>query len=59
MSELNPHGCQYREHKDGVECHKVCDPGQSLCPFHLMLTSHDAEQGKEPRAMKTPKGYTE
>lgn len=63
MSDDNPHGCQYREHKLQTACHKVCDPGQTLCPFHLLLTSEDgptAERMRQAtRLVKTPRGYTE
>jgi hypothetical protein len=59
-----PAGCQYREHKGESACNKVCDPGRTLCPFHLLLTDHQPKDGptaermrQATRPVKTPRGY--
>jgi hypothetical protein len=59
-------GCQYREHKGESTCNKICDPGQTLCPFHLLITSTRPSDGptakrmrEATRPVKTPRGYTE
>ncbi len=58
-------GCVYRDHPGTATCNKICDAGQTLCPFHLLLTtsSHDKtteERMREAtRPLKTPRGYQE
>lgn len=52
---MSEQGCMYREHTNGPMCNKVCDPGQTLCPHHLLLTT---QQTKADTA-KTPRGYQE
>jgi hypothetical protein len=52
-------GCQYRQHEGESTCNKICDPGQTLCPFHLLLTTHELQEAKSPQSFKTPRGYTE
>ena len=62
MSEAT--GCEYREHKGVLQCKKLCDPGQTMCPHHLLLTQAKAGQRKpiarvESRASNTPRAYQE
>jgi hypothetical protein len=66
MSDETPAGCQHRDHKLETTCNKVCDPGQTLCPHHLMLSQECPPDGptaermrQASRPVKTPKGYTE
>jgi hypothetical protein len=62
-----PQGCQYREHAGESTCNKVCDRGETLCPFHKLLADHTtskdgptAERMREAtRSTKTPRAYTE
>lgn len=57
MKPPSDQGCQYREHEGQSMCHKVCDPGETLCPFHRLMTSHNLKEEKS--AVKTPRGYSE
>lgn len=68
MNDETSAGCQHREHEGATRCNKLCDPDQTLCPFHkLLLTSHGrpkdgpvAERMREAtRPLKTPRGYQE
>lgn len=34
-------GCQHREHELETTCNKVCDPGHTLCPYHLLLAQSE------------------
>lgn len=59
-------GCQYRENPAASRCNKLCDPGQRLCPYHLLLSSHEPKDGptaermrQATRPVKTPRGYSE
>jgi hypothetical protein len=55
-------GCLYREHTNGPVCAKICDPGHSMCPHHILLAQTKAEANiKKPaapeRRHRTPRGY--
>lgn len=61
-----PEGCQYREHEGESTCNKVCDRGETFCPFHKLLVNHAAKDGptagrmrEATRPIQTPRGYTE
>jgi hypothetical protein len=64
MSEERP-GCIYRDHAGAAHCNKICDPDQTLCPFHLLITSHPTDKTTEERMReatrptKTPRAYQE
>jgi hypothetical protein len=58
-------GCTYTRN-NGVPCAKVCDPGQILCPHHILISQAEANirktKGKPPasekgNARRTPRGY--
>jgi hypothetical protein len=58
-------GCTYTKHPDQPPCNKVCDPGYTLCPHHILLTQAEANgvAAKKPPASskqtihQTPRGY--
>lgn len=55
-------GCTYRENDREPRCRKVCDPGQHLCPYHLVLTQTiqaHADPTEPLKTYQTPKAYTE
>ena len=57
-------GCLYRDHFGAAACNKICDDGQTLCPFHLLLTSPEHKTTEQrmreaTRPTKTPRGYEE
>lgn len=54
---MSEQGCMYREHTNGPMCNKLCDPGQRLCPHHLLLTA--AQPTKTTKTTATPRGYQE
>jgi hypothetical protein len=56
--EATPNGCTYREHKGTSTCNKLCDAGETLCPFHLLLTSKQTNDSTR-KADQTPRGYRE
>lgn len=57
-------GCQHQENDGASKCNKVCDPGQTLCPFHRLLADNppDTTKAKPPKTVqsfKTPRAYRE
>jgi hypothetical protein len=51
-------GCQYREHEGQSTCNKLCNPGETLCPYHQILTAEaGAELDTVTKTYKTPRGY--
>ena len=70
METVNEQGCQHREAFGSAQCNKLCDPGHSLCPYHLLLAQAEGtlgvESGKPPQKEKssaktyqTPRAYSE
>jgi hypothetical protein len=61
-----PQGCRHLE-QEGGHCNKVCDAGQTLCPYHLLSVQAQAGKRKPPaaaaedgnRRFRTPRGYDE
>ena len=57
-----PQGCTHREHKGAAACHKLCEPGQELCPFHRLLAENKTSSRKPPQTAtthKTPRAYSQ
>lgn len=53
-------GCRYREHEGESTCNKVCSPGQTLCPYHQLLTTQTgAELNTLRKTYQIPRGYQE
>ena len=56
-------GCNYREHKGQPPCNKICDPGESQCPHHLLLQAvtkpKPPARETEGRVYQTPRAYRE
>lgn len=56
-------GCTYTERKGTPPCNKMCDPEQTLCPYHLLIVKAKADAKKPvakeppPRSHRTPRGY--
>lgn len=45
--EINMQGCTHNGGTTGrkiLNCGKVCDPGQTLCPHHILLTQAQADE---------------
>ena len=63
MADETPAGCQHQENPAASKCNKLCDPGETLCPYHLLLAAVelDAEKRKPQPAQtyKTPRAYLE
>jgi hypothetical protein len=62
MTTTETAGCQHREHKNAPTCKKLCDPGESLCPHHLLLAAQ-VEQRKSSQKTAgtnhaTPRAYS-
>jgi len=32
-----PQGCQHKEQAGETTCNKICDAGETLCPYHKLL----------------------
>jgi hypothetical protein len=52
-------GCEYKKRDFDPPCNKVCDPGETLCPHHKLLTEHAKAQKQAKADDKTPRGYQE
>lgn len=57
-------GCTQLVNANGATCNKVCDPGQDLCPHHILLRDSKKPAGSAPapegaRRYKTPRAYSE
>jgi len=57
-------GCQHREHEGASLCNKVCDRGQTRCPFHRLLAESETNptSAKPPRSARSyqmPRAYRE
>lgn len=55
-----PQGCEYREHEGQSRCHKLCELGQTLCPYHrLLIQQTGAELNTITQTYQTPRAYRE
>lgn len=56
-------GCRFHEHAGTAPCNKVCDPGETFCPHHLLLATTRPADGptaeRMRQATKTPRAYQE
>ena len=66
MNEDATAGCLYREYWGAMACKKICDPGYTLCPHHLLLAKsegrlcvEETQQKSAPHAYQTPRAYSE
>lgn len=60
MSDETPAGCQHRDHPTAGKCNKLCDAGETLCPYHRLLEMTAAQPDQKPaQTYKTPRAYRE
>ena len=51
MRQATRPGCSHREHEHTAPCNKLCEPGETQCPYHQLL-AHAAAAAKEKRAQE-------
>lgn len=64
MSDETPAGCLHRDHPAAARCNKLCDAGETFCPYHLLLQAVELDAAKRKPAQaaqtyKTPRAYRE
>jgi len=60
MNNEEPAGCNHRESEHETTCNKVCNPGETLCPYHKLLTQQTgAELNTVTKTYQTPRAYRE